>query len=157
MIIVILIISVMLTAICARKIGNATYISDSEVPYAIGTVFGIVGIAGAFIAAFIIGSYVVKGDTIDERIELYQTENARIEKDIATIIEQYKEYEGEMFRDISIEDSISTVVLYPELKTNTLVMSQIDIYVANNEKIKELKEEKIFDDVYRWWLYFGGK
>jgi hypothetical protein len=157
MIVAILIISAILTIICARKIGNTTYISNGEVPYAIGVTLGILGLAGAVIAAFIVGSYVVKADTIDERMELYQTENARIEKDIATIIEQYKEYEGEMFRDISTEDSISTVVLYPELKTNTLVMSQIDIYVENNEKIKELKEEKIFGDVYRWWLYFGGK
>ena len=151
MIIAILIISVILTVICARKIGDANYISDNEVPYAIGIAFGIVGIVGAFVAAFIVGSYVVKADTIDERMELYQTENARIEKDIETIVEQYKEYEGEMFRDISTEDTISTVVLYPVLKTNTLVMSQIDIYVENNEKIKELKEEKIFGDVYRRW------
>ena len=48
------------------------------------------------------------------------------------------------------------VTLYPELKADTLVAKQIEIYTNNNQKIKELKEQKLYGKVYKWWLYFGG-
>lgn len=47
------------------------------------------------------------------------------------------------------------VALYPELKSDTLVQSQIEVYVENNKAIKELKSSAINASVYRWWLYFG--
>jgi hypothetical protein len=60
------------------------------------------------------------------------------------------------FTEVSPDSAITLVSLYPELKADELVKKQIEVYVANNEKIKELKEKKIMGNVYRWWLYFGG-
>jgi hypothetical protein len=94
---------------------------------------------------------------IDEKIAMYEEENAKIEEQIATVVEQYQKYETEIFTEVAPESSMTLVTLYPELKSDTLVQSQIDIYVQNNEKIKELRETKISEKVYRWWLYFGGK
>ena len=34
-------------------------------------------------------------------------------------------------------------------------MRQIDIYTANNDKIKQLKEQKLNNQVSKWRLYFG--
>lgn len=45
--------------------------------------------------------------------------------------------------------------IYPELKANELVMRQMDVYTANNDKIRQLKEEKLNSQVSKWWLYFG--
>ena len=52
-------------------------------------------------------------------------------------------------------DSIYVVLAYPELNASDLVAEQVKIYYANNNKIKEMKEEKINANIYRWWLYFG--
>lgn len=93
---------------------------------------------------------------IDERIEMYQEENATIESEIDILVKEYMEYESAVFKDTTTESSITLVSLYPELKADELVSSQLNVYLANNQKIKELKEERINGSVTRWWLYFGG-
>lgn len=92
---------------------------------------------------------------IDDKIAMYQEENTRIEEQISVTVSQYQNYETEMFTDLKPESSMTLVSLYPELKSDTLVQAQIEVYTANNQKIKELKEQKINGSVKRWWLYFG--
>jgi hypothetical protein len=94
---------------------------------------------------------------IDEKIAMYQEENAAIECQIAEVVQKYQQYETDIFTEVAPEDAVTLVALYPELKSDTLVQQQIDVYIANNQKIKELKEQKIDADVLRWWLYFGGE
>lgn len=93
--------------------------------------------------------------TIEQKIALYEEENAVIESQIATIVESYMDYEKTTFKDCSAESMITLVDLYPELKADTLVSKQIEVYLKNNDKIKDLKESLINRPVYRWWLYFG--
>ena len=59
--------------------------------------------------------------------------------------------------EVSPESAVTMVSLYPELKSDSLVQAQIEVYVENNKTIKYLKDKQIKGDVYRWWLYFGGK
>ena len=92
---------------------------------------------------------------IDKKIALYEEENTRIEQQIADTVKQYQEYETGIFTEVAPEGSITLVALYPELKSDTLVQSQIKVYVDNNKTIKELKSSAINAPVYRWWLYFG--
>lgn len=93
--------------------------------------------------------------TVDARIEMYQEENTRIEQQIAETVQQYQQHETDIFTEVAPESSMTLVALYPELKSDALVQQQIEIYISNNEKIKELREEKIQGSVNRWWLYFG--
>lgn len=67
---------------------------------------------------------------------------------------------GQMIIDMADDivgktDAMTNLALYPELKSDTLVQSQIEVYVENNKAIKELKSSAINASVYRWWLYFG--
>lgn len=93
---------------------------------------------------------------IDDKIVMYQEENARIEEQISATVEQYQKYETEIFTEAKPESSITLVALYPDLKSDTLVQTQLEVYTENNKKIKELREEQISGSVKRWWLYFGG-
>ena len=126
----------------------------------ISMVFGVPGLLGcvvSLIAIVILLVSISNASVLDEKIAMYQEENARIEEQIASVVEQYQKYETDIFTSVAPDDSaITLVALYPELKSDTLVQSQIDIYVQNNEKIKELKEAEISASVKRWWLYFGG-
>lgn len=92
---------------------------------------------------------------VDDKIAMYQEENTNIEEQIAATVKQYQEYETEIFTEVKPESSITLVALYPELKSDTLVQKQIEVYTANNQKIKELKEEKLNYKPMAWWLYFG--
>lgn len=93
---------------------------------------------------------------IDAKIEMYQEENEKIESYISDVVKQYQEYEHNTFVELNhAESAITLVSLYPELKADSLVSTQIDTYVVNAERIRELKSDKLDISVYRWWLYFG--
>ena len=95
----------------------------------------------------------------DQKILMYEEENAKIEQDITTIVKDYMNYEKDTYKIASeqIESSSLLVLteLYPDLKSNELIKKQIEIYTENNNKIKQLKEEKINNQTCKWWLYFG--
>lgn len=93
--------------------------------------------------------------TIDRQIALYESENERIEQQISSIVEEYKQYEMYTYEKFSKRDVEVVVNLFPELKSNELVRKQIEVYTENNSKIKELKSQRIKTGVYAWWLYFG--
>lgn len=97
-----------------------------------------------------------EGRVIDEKIEMYSQENAEIEADIDALVAKYMEYESSTLADLRGDSAITLVSLYPELKSDELVKAQIELYLANNKKIKDLKEDKLDIRVAKWWLYFGS-
>lgn len=95
------------------------------------------------------------GHTIDEKIEMYEAENTSIEERIDATVKNYMNFETTTYAELKDEDALNLVSLFPELKSDTLVQQQIEVYVANNQKIRELKEEKIDLSKAKWKLYFG--
>lgn len=106
---------------------------------------------------FIFGNIyvIVNGRVVDQKIEMYSEENKVIETQIETVVTDYMKYESETLKDLKGNSAITLVSLYPELKADELVKTQIKTYQENNSKIKKLKEEKIDISVAKWWLYFG--
>ena len=92
---------------------------------------------------------------LDQKIQMYEEENARIEAQISEAVTQYQAYEKEIFVEVAPESAVTLVALYPELKADTLVQKQVEIYIKNNQTIKGLKEKQINGTVLKWWLYFG--
>ena len=124
----------------------------------VGMILGAIGLIiaiGAAIAAIFLTCSAVNTVTIDEKIAMYQEENQTIEFQIAETVKQYQEYETGIFTEVAPDKSVALVSLYPELKSDTLVQKQIEGYIANNEKIKSLKESQITAPIIRWWAYFG--
>lgn len=115
-------------------------------------------IASVFIIVLMIahGAKLSEASAIDERIALYEEANCGIDSQITEIVTQYKDYEAGTFEKAKGDSTVALVTLYPELKSNELVQSQMEIYVENQKQILKLKEEKISLKVYRWWLYFGN-
>lgn len=118
-------------------------------------IFGL-SVVGLIVAICCLSTTVATESTIDNKIEMYQEENANIEGDIDKIVKEYLEHEHNTFYDLKTEESsITLVTLFPELKSDNLVQQQIEIYVENNTKIKRLREEKIDITKIKWILYFG--
>lgn len=95
------------------------------------------------------------GYTIDNKIAMYEEENASIEESIDVTVRSYMDFEASTYGELKDKDAINLVSLFPELKSDTLVQKQIEVYVANNDKIKKLKEKKIDLSKSKWKLYFG--
>lgn len=116
--------------------------------------FGIAFIIAA-VGSIDLAWNVTSGSHIPEMISMYKEENNQIESQIGELVNKYMEYEGSTFNDLKNEDSVALVSLYPELKSDALVEKQIEVYIENNKKIKNLKKKQIELSTYKWWLYFG--
>lgn len=141
------------------KISNAGYnkwYNGEEWIYwvlnSVGTAMSVI----FFIAAIWVGITLSGRMTIDEKIELYRTENAVIEEQMETVIQNYQEFESGTLKEFNNESATILVSLYPELKSNELVAKQLEVYVNNNAKIKELECERLSYKPLAWWLYFGS-
>lgn len=92
---------------------------------------------------------------INAKIEMYQQENKNIETVVAETVKNYQDYEIETFSNLKPQEVMVAISMYPELKSNELVVKQLSIYSTNNDKIKELKTKQIDLITKKWWLYFG--
>ena len=122
---------------------------------------GIGGLLGA--ACLVLGGIAitdtVKLNTMEERIAIYEEENADIEEQIKIIVESYQDYEEGIFDKVDLDKLNSDNLLlltsiYPELKTNTLIQTQIQVHVDNANEIKKLKTQALDCKIWRWWLCF---
>lgn len=152
MLILILGILVVIIGVCAW-LSEITYTVDEM--FYVGAVCMVIVFAIVSITTLNTALGLVDSRVIDERIAMYEEENAKIELQIAETVKQYQEYEKGIFTDVAPDDAVMVVAAYPELKSDELVQQQVQIYLANNEKIKELKEEAINVKVKKWLLYFG--
>ena len=114
-----------------------------------------IGVTEVVIIAVII-AFMTNGITASEKIKMYQTENKKIENQIGELVKGYMDYESETYINFKNESSITMVNLYPDLKSNELVQKQMNIYLTNNDKIKELNEKEIDTKIGKWLLYFDN-
>lgn len=122
--------------------------------------FGVPLLAIGIIAAlvFFIGGLACGctfNPTIEAEIAMYQEENTIIEEKMAILVENYMLHEKEIMFEVSPDDSITLISMYPELTSQSLVSELLDTYTNNSDKIKELKTTALKQPIVRWWLYFG--
>lgn len=136
------------------------FIAQDNLTDTCGEVIGFCGMLIGCIAEFIVLIAVIalsvevsKSRVIDQKITMYKEENKNIEEQVTMVVNSYKDYEKEVINNAGQMATI--LVRFPELKSNDLVKKQLDVYIKNNDKIKNLKEEKIDYQIYKWWLYFG--
>lgn len=125
-------------------------------PYgSLAVVIGIlVGVTALLVSIFLTVDVASYGG-LEKEIAMYQEENALIEARLEETVKAYQQYETDIFKDISNDNVMTYVTLFPELKSDTLVQKQIETYVSNNNRIKDLKSRLFYIDVEKWWLYFG--
>lgn len=122
----------------------------------VSTAIGALFLIGSIIAFLILGSVLAGEKAIDQKIEMHEQENTRIELVIKTEVETYMEYEKNTYIQIGDDEDVEILIIkYPELHSNELVQQQLQILRDNNNIIRQLKTEKIDLIKVRWWLYFG--
>lgn len=151
MIIVILVISILLFFL-----SDIVFDSDNDGEFVLAIISSSF-IVVSLISVAILAIQVSNLSVIDQKIAMYEQENAKIEQQIETAITAYQQHEKDVFTEVKPDSYIQLVSIYPELKSDTLVKEQIKTYQSNNKKIKELKVTAINGNVKRWWLYFGHK
>lgn len=153
MLILIFCIALVIAIVCTVIACIATSGAE-EVCFAVAVFGYIVAVIVLFIFVLMVPE-VATASKIDEKIVMYEKENAKIEAQMDVLVSEYMQWEKDTFSDFKAEESsITLVALLPDLKSDELVKEQINIYTSNNAKIKELKEEKIDIQTKRWILFF---
>ena len=130
------------------------YGEDNPYSY-IGMFFGGISTLAIAIIMIVGGVIISQNRIIDTKIEMYVEENTNIETSVTTTVEKYLEHEFNIFDSLQGENIQTLLVVYPEINSNELVKKQIEIFVENNNKIRQLKEQKLNIEVWKWWVYFG--
>ena len=150
MLILLLVISIVFAVISFKK---EDFVRENG--YAFTFVVSSIAVLALSILIIINASCVVDSMVMDEKIGMYQEENESIESDISIMVSEYKQHELNVFDRSETTSPIVLMQMYPELKSDTLVQGQMAVYIENNKKIKELKEQKINYEINKWWLYFN--
>ena len=122
-----------------------------EVFSGFGSLISVVALIGIIINIGIL----INGRTFDDKIAMYEQENAAIEQNVDVLVKDYYKHESDTYSSLKPENAVLFASAYPELQSNELATKQLEIYVDNNNKIKELKEDQINLSRNRFWLYFG--
>ena len=122
-----------------------------EVFSGFGSLISVVALIGIIINIGIL----INGRTFDDKIAMYEQENAAIEQSVDVLVKDYYKHESDTYSSLKPENAVLFASAYPELQSNELATKQLEIYVDNNNKIKELKEDQINLSKNRFWLYFG--
>ena len=147
-------LSIFLTVVTIRK----SY--EEPAGLIVGSIFSWIGTAVAIVCLCVLVTEYMSFGIIDNKIEILQQENAVIEQRVEETVKQYQDYETGIFTDSTQDVGSDVVVLverYPELKSNELVKQQLDLYIENNEEIKDLKLEQLKKYKYELWLFFDLK
>ena len=120
-----------------------------------GILGGLIGLI-ALIGIFVNIGFLVYGRTLDDKIAMYEQENAAIEQSVDVLVKDYYKHESDTYSSLKPENAVLFASAYPELQSNEIATKQFEIYVENNNKIKGLKEDQINLSRNRFWLYFGG-
>lgn len=121
------------------------------------TVFSLALIA--LVIVVIIGLFnvgkIVKANTLEQKIAVYQEEMANIENSINPVVQNYLDHEKETYTALTPDNAVIFASIYPELSSNEIVQQQLNIYNQYLISIKNLKLEIAEISTAKWWLYFG--
>lgn len=98
---------------------------------------------------------IVKANTIEQKIAVYQEEMTNIENSINPVVQNYLDHEKETYTALTPDNAVIFASIYPELSSNEIVQKQLNIYNEYLISIKNLKLEIAEIPTAKWWLYFG--
>lgn len=123
------------------------------VPSVLGAVFAIIFGIWTIWNIFTVAS----GFGIQEKIEIYEEQNAQIEQSIDAAVKAYCEHEQITYVQMSDGAVALVAAAYPELASSELVKTQMEVWTSNSHELKNMKSKLVDFNKARYFLYFGGE
>ena len=103
-----------------------------------------------------IGLVLITGESrVDEKIEVCEQENTKLESAIAVVVKDYLDHEQITYSEMTNDTATTWVSILPELQSNEIIIKQMNIIQENNTAIRNLKNDKINLGIWRFLIYFG--
>ena len=117
---------------------------------------GIIGVIFAIVLLITLGCYNSTKSTADSQIKVYEEQNDIIMAQIEPLVERYLNYEKETYSTLKVDsNTLVAMSMYPELKGDEFVQSQIKIIMENQKNITYLKLSKAKLNAYKIWIFMG--
>jgi hypothetical protein len=127
-----------------------------EVGLTLCATFGVMEFIFFIVLLVTLGCYNSTKSTADNKIRVYEEQNKIIMAQIEPLIEKYLNYEKETFSNLKVDsNTLVAMSMYPELKGDEFVQSQIKIAMNNQNRITELKLNKANLNAYKMWIFMG--
>lgn len=123
------------------------------VPGVLGAVFAIIFGIWTIWNMFTVAS----GFGIQEKIGIYEEQNAQIEQSIDAAVKAYCEHEQITYTRMSGDAIALVAAAYPELASSELVKTQMEVWTSNSSELKDLKSDLVDFHRAQYFLYFGGE
>lgn len=120
----------------------------------------IIGVAGCVIFGIwtIFNVFTVaSGFGVEEKIKIYEEQNAQIEQSIDAAVKAYCEHEQITYVQMSDGAVALVAAAYPELASSELVKTQMEVWTSNSNELKDLKSKLVDFHRAQYFLYFGGE
>lgn len=127
--------------------------SAAVIPGALGVVLVIVFGIWTFWNIILVAD----GFGIEEKIGIYEEQNAQIEQSIDAVVKAYCEHEQITYVQMSDGAVALVAAAYPELASSELVKTQMEVWTSNSNELKELKSRLVDFHRAQYFLYFGGE
>lgn len=101
------------------------------------------------------GLYSFNKNTIDSRLSVIEEQNAVILAQVEPVVQKALEFESNTYKELKIssERLIALGNMYPNLKDNTFIQTQLQIIINNQSIIRDLKLTKAKMNAYRFWIW----
>lgn len=109
--------------------------------------FGVVIVGIALLGIFINIGILIHGRTFDDKIEMYEEENLRIEQSVNVLVKDYYKHESDTYSSLKPENAVLFASAYPELQGNDLAMKQLvdvkDVVLGDKKPFANLNPAEI--------------
>lgn len=153
MLYLILILVVILWIIAIFTVNDFRGESISEQPtFIIGTFIGI----PSFITIICCwGVYSYRTETINSQLEVLESQNAIILSQIEPVIQKALDFESNTYKELKVnpENIITLSQIYPDLKDNSFIQTQLNVIINNQRQITQLKLNKATLNAFHFWIW----
>lgn len=105
----------------------------------------------------VLTSYISTKNNTDAKIAVLEEQNTVVLAQVEPLVEKYLSYESGAFKELKQNPQmLVSLSMFPELKGDEFVKSQILIITENQKKITDLKLQKAGLNSYKVWLFMGN-
>jgi len=96
--------------------------------------------------------------TAKEKIAVYEEQNEIVLKQLEPLTNKYIDFEKDVYKDLkpTAENILLLCQTYPELKSDTFVLTQINIILSNQQEITNLRLSLAGLNAYKLWIWLGA-
>jgi hypothetical protein len=120
--------------------------------FILGTFIGVISIV-AILGCW--GVYSYRTETINSQLEVLESQNAIILSQIEPVIQKALDFESNTYKELKVnpENIITLSQIYPDLKDNSFIQTQLSVILTNQQQITQLKLNKATLNAFHFWIW----